>query len=886
MQARTSYLLGVCVALGVAMAISSGAKAAGPMFPGLVLVDEINCGNASDPHTVMQYPSGCSSIQTILGRQCRTITPQNTRACYFAYRIGAGKITPGKAYILTVDYPEDQPRSIFVTNAGAMTTEGFRTGNTLGNAFDAPYVMQDRESLSLPLSGQWETWQQFFHLHERFAGVKEPRGAATLPDSPTTGFLVTVFQFKKTDDPTSKGAAVSHIRLYEAPDEATYTQQLNLPPAGLPQRHLFWREEMADIPAVDGSSASTRVVTDRVDWYRYKARLLKFLGMNTFTKDLLEFGSNQNWDSTPYGGNNWVYMGSTPWMWDSIVDVMGSYGLNVLPYYEYSGSKGDSGLGWERHARPLTDTNAALDYTHISWTETANADITWPATLPDLEKMLDCTIVFQKDKANFIGAWLRPRSSQMPISFSNDALARFAVEANGGVAVTRAALIPKGALYVNYLNWWYGVRRQFLTDLRDYLREQVDDDAVIIYTWDPAEGGAVYPDWNRPNVITDSVSTWTALGKTAKSLSSAIAEHYQYMAQTLPPLTWEITSGSGKMWEWDHAVPRPDVANYHDREGVMMSHTVNTAYSTSDAYSFEQFRTAGGLAMVRHYMLNENAPDRDENGIVGYFVANTNLAGPYTMLGEACAMAYGDPRYIGYLSGDSYNRGFPQYVRNFNAAFLALPALPSAVVPNAANNANVIVRSIDAGEHGTYLAIVNVGFTAADNVTVTLPTTGTVTDAATGQAITATGGTITVSLYPCQLQAVRIAPAAVEGLLGDFNGDGTVTHGDYTVWADNFGKLIATVQAEHPGWFPAGSYPASATTLTQGLYTTWADHFGDTAPLTVGQPSMPAVVPVSADSDEAVAPTSTRSARAAARQQARLERAAARQQRRAERAAR
>ena len=49
-------------------------------------------------------------------------------------------------------------------------------------------------------------------------------------------------------------------------------------------------------------------------------------------------------------------------------------------------------------------------------------------------------------------------------------------------------------------------------------------------------------------------------------------------------------------------------------------------------------------------------------------------------------MAHGDPTMIGYLVGCNFGRGFPQYVRNFNANFLALPALPSQVVPQAASD--------------------------------------------------------------------------------------------------------------------------------------------------------------------------------------------------------
>ena len=41
-------------------------------------------------------------------------------------------------------------------------------------------------------------------------------------------------------------------------------------------------------------------------------RLAKFLGVDTFSRDLLEFGHNQGWDSSKFGGNDWVYQSSRP----------------------------------------------------------------------------------------------------------------------------------------------------------------------------------------------------------------------------------------------------------------------------------------------------------------------------------------------------------------------------------------------------------------------------------------------------------------------------------------------------------------------------------------------------------------------------------------------
>lgn len=153
-------------------------------------------------------------------------------------------------------------------------------------------------------------------------------------------------------------------------------------------------------------------------------------------------------------------------------------------------------------------------------------------------------------------------------------------------------------------------------------------------------------------------------------------------------------------------------------------------------------------------------------------------------------------------------------------------------------------------------------------------------------------GTIVRDNHSYDVAGVAQRPA----IPGDFNGDGAVTHGDYTIWADNYGLMIAAVRALHPTWFPGGSYVDGATAITHGLYTTWADNFGEGLgePLTVGQSSAPAMsfAPVaeapglrSAADAELAGPGPIRDKRLAARKQQRLQRAAQRQQRRAARAA-
>lgn len=731
--------------------VVSGLQDAGAPFGGLRLVEEIDCGGPVAAQDFVEMPAGASKVETILEKPTRVL-PNVGEARYFAYRIGKNKdLKPGASYVLSVEFPEDKSRSMFIVNRGAEMVRGLRTGQALGDVIFT-YTNNNSESLKIPLSGKSETWKVLFNLHDHFfeLGMKSGKaggeGVGRI-GKPNDGFWVAIAQSKADNNPVSAGAAVSRIRLYEVPESARLNVALQMPPAGLPQRHLFWREEMAD-GVIGPDKPEERGVENRTDWYDYKAHLMQFLGMNTFSKDLLEFGHNQGWDSGP--NNDWFNATSYPELWGNVLDVMGRYKLNVLPYYEYAGGVGAKGIGKEKRALPLS---GAKDYTHITWTEGNNLDITDPDSLTDARRLLDATIVRYKDKVHFVGAWFRPRPSQMPIGFADRTLARFAGEANGGTPVTREQLRADKGLLSRYYLWWFGKRREFLLSLRDHLRASGIAGADILLTADANEPGR--PLVGPQTIVTDDLVTWNKIlaqpafkGKiTATDYSEVVRGNKQLEALTTPRGTW------GE-WEWQHADPQADPQDYRNTEGALLTFSTGArAYSTSSAPAFDAFRTKSGLATILHYPLNEISMEPS----LGYIASDMEYAGPYSMLSEARAMAYGDPDFFGYLAASSFNRGFPEYARAFNAAFLSLPALPSVVLPHASPDPEVIVRQIKTQKNGTYYAIVNVGLTGK-TVTVTLPTGGKILDAATGKALTpvAISGPLKISLYPCQLRSLRV----------------------------------------------------------------------------------------------------------------------------------
>jgi len=187
---------------------------------------------------------------------------------------------------------------------------------------------------------------------------------------------------------------------------------------------------------------------------------------------------------------------------------------------------------------------------------------------------------------------------------------------------------------------------------------------------------------------------------------------------------------------------------------VLLTYTFNKAYTVGSKTAFERFRTETGLAIIRHYCLNEDGMKG-----MGYFVTDIDWHGPYTMMAEARAMANGDPRYIGYLASSAFNKGSIEYVREFNSNFLALPALPSSLVENASDDPEIVVRKIEANEYGTYLAIVNTSVEDKSSVNIKLPVRGDVADASNGIMILADTSEITLDMFPAQLKSFIIFPS-------------------------------------------------------------------------------------------------------------------------------
>lgn len=194
---------------------------------------ESKIGGNGDGNQANKTPGIKADIQvnSILGRQARETMDYS----WFGYRLGRGKLEPGKTYLIRFEYPEDKDRvfSIDIAAGQHFSSLSWRTGEDVAGD---PYG-------TWPLSGRWQYHDVILPLDEDTQGS----GGA---DDGNAENGVWVFVLNKRQDngqgyfaTYDGGPAIASIKLYEiAPD--TNAPEITLP-EGLPQRTLMldWERE-------------------------------------------------------------------------------------------------------------------------------------------------------------------------------------------------------------------------------------------------------------------------------------------------------------------------------------------------------------------------------------------------------------------------------------------------------------------------------------------------------------------------------------------------------------------------------------------------------------------------------------------------------------------
>ena len=578
----------------------------------------------------------------------------------------------------------------------------------------------------MPLSGEYKRIEQLTVLNENVYPHDSTDGKKFLK-SATDGFDVIFQLFQKSDAPDSAGVAIRAIRLYHVDDEESVAATIHYP-QDAPRRYVTFREEMAD-------DTGRSFNTDWHDWMRNKVRLMKTLGINCYSRDMLEFGYNQYWDVTCNGKYSGWFNGTADYYSDE-VDVCSEAEIYLMPYYEYAGSRGPSGLGYSEYRKCVPLFDNINDSTHFNkfvqgsnGASGANVDLTDSAANEDFRKILESTIVRYKEKANFVGAWIRNRGS-MPISFSDNALARFNADTgrNGSSAVTRrtildAAKVTAGNpnmsdsdvvrnlismnqqpdIYKEYRAWWYGKRADFLSDMQKYLADNGIENAKVFYSGCMNEPGPNGKYGDYYNSLYDAVaamdtSAWKTLSgfsKEARGIGWSAGDYVTYFLG-MDEWTWYP-------FEYNHAAPKGDPDTYQTRDNVALAFPYNCIYTVVAEGEAPKYRNAtDDLFFSRHYCLYEGCG----NDLNGYYTCEMDRADRASMLPELFAVAYQDPTTIGYLQGNQLARNFTGPVREFHENFLSLPAVKGQVLQGGKWDAMLTIRKYVVGDD-QYYAVVN-----------------------------------------------------------------------------------------------------------------------------------------------------------------------------------
>ena len=727
-------MLSLTIAFAVVCAVRSETVSGLESYGDLTLVDSIDCGT-DNAHSFRDFPSGNSYVSNILGRVCRVIhhVPKNSAnkesGAYISWRIGAdANLVPNAPYLLVVDYPDDAPRSATVMNYGAPSRRGFHTGATIGDAESPPYVMNFPESFNVAFSGTYQRIEQVMFPCEKPEVYDGTGSRISLADD---GFDLSFALFPKDDAPGSLGVAVASIRLYRITDESFLKAEINYPDESLPRRVITWREEMSD----DNGHAA---YTDPLDFYRAKSKLMDALAINTYSKDLLEFGYCQHWDPTFHDyGDGWMnYNYENRNVWGGVTEIMGAAGHWLLPYYEYAGGRGAwNSLGNKMLATPLK--NGGL-YSNASWVDECRVDITSAAAEEDFKKILDCTILRYKDNAKMLGSWIRNRG-QMPISFHEDTVKLFCKETGKAEdSVTRQSIASAGEssdIYKEYRAWWYGKRAQFLEKMRQYLVDNGVEGAKSFYTSTIGETGEYANNWWGDTVVSDSTAWQQMLAATGQEKNDNGDTRLNRIS--VGSATWNYKAlcleGDWPTWgnyEQQHAAPHDDPENYTNSVDVALTYPFNRVYTVVGGDCDRWRDKNGDLFLVRFHSLNENAMyDADGRAMCGYYTADFEKAGPACMLSELWAMAISDPNMLGYLCGFNMARNYTLPARKFNQNFLSLPATKSEVVNGQGGywGAALTVRKWTTPA-GNYFAVINTSGNSysSTNIVFALPSGGTV----------------------------------------------------------------------------------------------------------------------------------------------------------------
>jgi hypothetical protein len=807
-------------------------------YGNLKLVDTIDCSTAlsTEVHPYMQSAFGNHAqdyntpgvkvsvpVNTILSREAR-----EPAYGWFAYRIGRGGLTPGKTYLLRIEYPEDKPRycPIEVQSGHDYMDIGWKNGLSSTDVYD-----------NWPLSGGWQFYDAIIPCGDESVGT-----GGTGDANPQNGFWVYVMNKQKPGyyfKLYSGGPAVATMRLYEI-DPVANAPVITHPPSTLPQRVLMfdWERQAEQVPS------------DLVSY-------AQLMGYSAISPIMMKWATANYGDPTNgYTSCNidqlgyWVENTANP-AGDAVPGVVSVHqqylaatknsGVNYIPRFEYGGS---NNLPTTAYAINSSGTTAQPSRFGPAWC----ANLLDPATFTDLQALMDSLIKpYAASNPQLKGALWRIREDRMPVSYGPADVSKFCAdtgttEPTGDSNAQLAAWASTGTVGAAYSTWWQQKRATFHQQLVNLLKSYRSDLTLYYYNWDPDKFSMMEPDLNSETfygLFTSTTAATNAYNNDRTARASYTAADYINVMNTGNFLA----SGSGWSNRPDYAL-RPSL--YSNISGMeLLAPSDYLCYANQPDY-LNYFQTADGLAVSNCVPYDEIASREPNPKFEGNMI--TPGGSPFSMALELLAYYNGDARTLTYTAY-TYGRGFADAHRRFAQAFLALPAVPGMLVTG--TPANVAARVYSTASNGTYIGVAYKGYSAS-SFTVSVPgnwNSGmTVTNLVTGQAAPATlaGGQlqIAVSAGPMELDAFSVIAPPAPVINSSNTASGTVgTAFTYTITATNnptsFGAtgLPSGLSVNTTSGAISGT-PATAGTFAVTLSATSASGTGTEAlSLTISAPA-------------------------------------------------
>ena len=645
---------------------------------------------------------------------------------WFGYRVGRGKIVPGKAYLVRMEYPEDKTRYSPINIDAGRNYQGlgFKTGVSGDDPFD-----------NYPISGRFEFFDTVVIPDKLTYGSNGSRSTPV-----ENGFWIFFHDTGRAYVPQYQaGPAVSRILVYELPEGAAAHAAIRYPDHA--PRRVF---------AADWEREPEWVARDMVNH-------ALICGYNAITPSILKWGSLAYWhvddvEKLPLRPSHPVrepLAADQESALDQYLKATRGSGITLFPRLEYGGTD-----ALPKAARAIGPNGAPAKPNRFhSWC----SNLLRPEPLDEFTAILDQVIGRNiKENPQLGGILFRIRSDRLPISYGPDDVALYAKETGeelpaGLDGKGAAKWATDGARHARYIDWWQGKRRDFHAKMLERLRRYRPDLAILYYNWDPDR-------WNlgeyhrTPEDYRDYYNVHESI------------HYYERAAAFQKTIAPEAYAAMIREKGAPHHRLKPEL--YAGLDGFALLGPVNWHYLADNGPYINGFRTGERLALTKLFDYEE----RGRWNVQGdnYETSELMTAGPaYAMAEEVMTVFHGDP-WVLTETAYTYGGGFIKEHRAFAQAFLALPAVPGQVVetPGLAGAEDLRVRRYaPKGSSTVYLGLAYKGY-HAQNFPLELPgpwaAAVKVTDAVSGAEIPAEVRegrlVLEIACPPTSLQTFRVEP--------------------------------------------------------------------------------------------------------------------------------